>query len=64
MSCFFMKLSFSAIDEYEASMGLPLDSGGTEGSSSDGRMMRRGGADGSGRSSRYGTVFRERRRER
>lgn len=33
-------------------MGLPLDSDGIEGSSSEGRMMSRGGADLSGRSRR------------
>ena len=52
------------MEEYETSMGLPLDSGGSKGSSSEGRMMRRGGRVLSGRSSRYGTVLRERRRER
>ncbi len=52
ISCFFMKSNFSAMDEYEASTGLPLDSGGMDESSSDGSMMRRGGADLSGRSRR------------
>lgn len=33
-------------------MGLPRNSGGMEGSSSEGRMIRRGGADASGRSRR------------
>ncbi len=59
-----MNFSFSSMDEYETSMGLPLDSGGREGSSSEGRMMRRGGRFLSGRSSRYGTVLRKRRRDR
>lgn len=64
ISCFFINSNFSAVDEYEASIGLPLNSGGREVSLSDGRMISRGGADLSGRSRRKGTVVRERRRER
>ena len=63
MPCMFMNLSFWSMEEYDASMGLPLDSGGMDWSSSEGRMIRRGGAVSSGRSSNLGGVVRDRRRE-
>lgn len=64
MSCVFMKVSFWFIDEYEESMGRPRRCAGRAGSSSEGRIMRRGGVDLSGMSRRYGTSVRERRRAR
>ena len=41
--CWDMKANFSSMDEYEPSTGRPRWASGMEGSSSDGRMTRRGG---------------------
>ena len=59
----FMNVSLEEKEEYDVSTGRPRVSRGLLGSSSEERMMRRGGREGSVGWWMYGTVVRDERRE-